>query len=429
MARFCALFVQTIREALWLDGARIRRIGGVFALFALICVAWDIWLHTRAGITDMDGEQLGRDFVNYWGGAHLAAQGHAAQVYDIKSFVAWQRAHTAANAHFKWYSYPPTMLVLSLPLAMLDFVPALAVWLLAGGLACTALLARFLDWRMALLAAFATPASLVNALWGQNGQFSAAFMVGGIMFLDRRPWLAGILLGSLCYKPHLAILVPFALAAGGYWRSFVAAGLTALALCACVFLLGPGVWHDFLRNAPINAGLLEAGDSMWHRMPTVFAAMRLMGGSVAVAYGAQALSAVIAVLLTIRIWRGAVSLAVKGTALTAATFLSTPYAWDYDTIALVVSLAWFAADIRRAGFYPWEKIAIAAAIAMPVIFSPLAQASHVQIGPLILCAILALMTRRALRYDHQGRETSVRQGRSHEASAEQNRRLCRLPGL
>jgi hypothetical protein len=397
MNRTIALFAQ----ADWLDGPRVRRFAWIFAVIALAALAGDFWLHSRAGLTDAGGEQLGRDFVNYWSGAHLAAGGDAARAYDIPGFVTYERSQTAAQAYFKWYSYPPTALVLSLPLAALGFVPALIAWLVSGVLACAALLARSLDRRMALLAAFATPASLVNALWGQNGQFTAALLCGGILFLERRPWLAGLFFGMLCFKPHLAILVPVALAAGGYWRGFIAAGVTALALCAAVFLLGPDVWAAFLHNAPINAGVLEVGDSMWHRMPTLFAATRLAGGGIAIAYGLQALCALAATLLTIRIWRSGAPVLVKGAGLVIATFLVTPYAWDYDLIALTFAAAWLVAEAVRTGFRPWEKIAIASAVAMPLIFSPLAAASHIQIGPLMLWLLLLLVAHRALQPDHQ----------------------------
>jgi hypothetical protein len=405
MSRFLAIFMPAapLFRGDWLTAERIRRIGAIFALLALIVVGGDAWLHTSRGLTDADGEQLGRDFVNYWAGAHLAADGQAPRVYDIDGFLAYQRSQTAPNAHFKWYSYPPTTLVLSLPLAALDFTPALAVWLLSGIGLCAALLARTLDWRMALLAAFATPASLVNALWGQNGQFTAALFCGGLLFLARQPWLAGLLFGMLCFKPHLAILIPVALAAGGHWRAFAAAGLSALAICGSAFLLGPDVWTAFLKNAPINAGLLEIGDSMWHRMPTAFAAVRLAGGGIGTAYAIQFVCALMAIAATIWIWRGHATDAVKNSALIVATFLVTPYAWDYDQIALAFVAAWLAAEGMRHGFQPGEKIVLAFSIAAPLVYSPLAAASHIQIGPLVLWILLGLITRRALN-GHQAQK-------------------------
>ena len=362
------------------------------------------------GSPTRDGEQLGRDFVNYWAGAHLAADGQASRVYDLHGFLDFERSQTAANAHVKWYSYPPPALVLSLPLAMLPFVPALLFWLLSGVAICAALLARSLGWRLAWLAAFATPASLVNALWGQNGQFSAALLGGGLLFLESKPWLAGLLFGMLCYKPHLAVLVPVALACGGYWRALLAAGIAAFAICGSAFLLGPDVWTAFFKNAPLNASILEVGDTMWHRMPTAFAAVRLAGGSIGAAYLAQLLSALVAVAITIKVWRSHASLPIKASAMIVATFMVTPYAWDYDQIALVFAAAWLAAEGIRHGFQPGEKIVLALNIAAPLIYSPLAEATHVQIGPLALWLLLGLIARRALDSRHQLQDRLTKDG-------------------
>src|ERR1700679_3751882 len=96
-----------ISKADWLSAERVRRFALVFAAFALLLLGADAWMHTRAGLTDADGIQLGRDFVNYWSGAKLAASGHASTVYDLDGFAAFERLQTAPNAALKWYSYPP----------------------------------------------------------------------------------------------------------------------------------------------------------------------------------------------------------------------------------------------------------------------------------------------------------------------------------
>jgi hypothetical protein len=395
-------FSDLLSRADWLDAARIRRIVLIFAVLIVASLGFDVWQHTRAGVTAADGDQLGRDFVNYWAGGHLAAGGAAARIYDINSFVAWQRAHTAANAQFKWFSYPPVTLLLCLPLAGLGFVAGYIAWLAAGALANAALLAQPLGLARAWLAALVAPAAYVNAISGQNGAFTAAFMGGGILMLKDRPLLAGALLGALCIKPHLALLVPVALAAGGHWRAFFAAGLTVLGLTALsFFLFGAQAWSGFLHNAPINALLLEHGDNFWHRMPTVFAMMRLLGVSIAGAWTAQIGSAAGAAVLVALAWRNNTSLTLRGTVLIVASFLATPYAWDYDLVWLTFAVAWMAAEAARTGFRPFEKIMLALTIAMPLLLSPIGSYTHVQIGPLVLWAMLALVARRTLPYRTQ----------------------------
>jgi hypothetical protein len=125
-------------------------------------------------------------------------------------------------------------------------------------------------------------------------------------------------------------------------------------------------------------------------MPTVFAMVRLIGGPVIPAYGLQIASALAAVLLVIQAWRGDVGLGRKGAVLVLATFLTTPYGWDYDLVSLTFAIAWLVLEGIEKGFRPWEKSVLALTGAMPLILSPLGAASHLQIGPLVLWSALVL---------------------------------------
>ena len=387
-----ALFSQ----AAWLTAERIRRIALVFAIMAVAVLAGDAWMHTRAGVTDADGGQLGRDFINYWAGAKLAASGHAAQVYDLDGFVAFQRAHTAANAALKWYSYPPVTLLLTLPLAAFGFVTGLVLWLASGWLLNAQLLRRTLNAPWAALAAFATPASLMNALSGQNGAFTAALFGGAILTIEKQPWLAGALLGALCFKPHLALLLPLALIAGRQWRAFLAAGVSALLLCALSALLfGPDVWRGFLHNAPMNMTVLQTGTGFWPRMPTAFASVMMAGGGLQAAWAVQALCALAAAIVAAVVWARPAPMRIKGAVLILAGFLATPYAWDYDLVAVTFAVVWLVAEGRANGFAPYEKTALALAIAQPLLVMPLLALLHWQCGFLLLWPALLLAARRA----------------------------------
>ena len=77
-----------------------------------------------------------------------------------------------------------------------------------------------------------TPACPINAIGGQNGFLSAALFLGGVLNIDRRPILSGVLIGLLTFKPHLGVVLPFALVALGAWRVIASAAVTALALFA-----------------------------------------------------------------------------------------------------------------------------------------------------------------------------------------------------
>jgi len=55
---------------------------------------------------------------------------------------------------------------------------------------------------------------------------TAALAGAALLSLERRPILAGVFIGLLAIKPHLALLFPVALIAIGAWRTLLAAAVT-----------------------------------------------------------------------------------------------------------------------------------------------------------------------------------------------------------
>jgi hypothetical protein len=96
--------VQNFRSANWLTPERAWRWGIAFALLWVSLFVLDVSRHTAAGLTDRSGEQLGRDFINYWSGARLAGSGRAAPAYDVDSFHAFQKTLLGPQSEFKIYS-------------------------------------------------------------------------------------------------------------------------------------------------------------------------------------------------------------------------------------------------------------------------------------------------------------------------------------
>jgi arabinofuranan 3-O-arabinosyltransferase len=377
-----------LRDGVWLTPERMKRWAVVFAGVWLFRLAMDVWIHTRFGVVDAHGEQLGRDFVNYWAGARLALHGRADVAYRIGDFLAYERSLTAADAELKWYGYPPVAMLLAAPFGLPPFLPALALWTLGGWAVLTRMLAPRMGWVMAAVALAATPAFFLNAISGQNGAFSAILLAGGVMLLDRRPLLAGLLFGLLCYKPHLGVLIPVALIAGGRWRTVLAAGATVVALVAAsIAYVGWQPWADFVHNAPVHRWILETQSLNWRRMPSVYPALRMLGAPSGWAYAVQALSGLAAALAVVLVWRGRASTPLKGAALVVATFLATPYAWDYDMIVLLFAAAWFWGEAEAAGWRPWEKTTLALMVASP---GAVALCGRPLLGPMALWTAVVL---------------------------------------
>ena len=133
---------------------------------------------------------------------------------------------------------------------------------------------------MWLLLALAYPAVFINLGHGHNGFLTAALLGCALVLLDRRPLAAGILLGLVAYKPQFGLMIPLALAAGGTGArsppplrpsSRSRSPPRSPSACRCGRRSSP---------RPISPAsiVLEAGDTGWHKIQSVFAWVRMWGG-------------------------------------------------------------------------------------------------------------------------------------------------------
>ncbi len=135
---------------------------------------------------------------------------------------------------------------------------------------------------------------------------------------------------------------------------------------AVTLLFGTEVWPAFLGSAHFTRTVvLEQGNTGFAKMQSVFALVRLLGGGIALAYAAQAVSALMAVIVLWRIWRGGVAPQIKGAALCVAALLVTPYSMDYDLMALAPAIALLAAHGQARGFASWEILMLVLLWALP----------------------------------------------------------------
>ena len=219
----------------------------------------------------------------------------------------------------------------------------------------------------------------------------------GLRLLDRRPVLAGALLGCLCYKPHIGALIPVALVAGRHWRAFAAAaGSVTVLVCASVLLFGVEPWLGFVRHALAASGNYGSGRIDLAGMVTPFALARLLGVPVGWASAAQAVVALGMAVIVWRNWRlgrpGPEAAGGRAACLIAATMLAVPVLLLYDLMLAQVALAFLTARRDR----PLALVAIAV-YAAPMICRAIAGVTDVQTAPLIVAALLALAWIRAAR--------------------------------
>ncbi len=380
----------------WLTAPRAR-------IYARILLAAGLFLTVacyaeilRPALTGPAHRPLGSDFDTFWAGAWLALHGHAAAAYAPDAIKAAEAvgAQVPGNQLYV-YLYPPTFLALSLPLAWLPYLAALPLFLAASYALMFAPLRRILPPAWPAIAILAFPAAMLNAVIGQNGCLSAGCFGGAAWLLERRPALAGMCLGLLVYKPHLAIGAPFVLAAARRWTALAACALTAAGLIVFSWaMLGTGTWRAFLATVPLIRAMLQSTD-VWPKMMSAYAAARLLGAGPYFAAALQvgvALGALVCVLMVGARRPGA---GAEIAVIVAAAMLCSPYVWDYDQVCLAVPMAWVAAEGGRLGWRSGERTILAALYLLPVLARALNLAIGLPIAPLLLLALLAAITMRA----------------------------------
>jgi len=251
------------------------------------------------------GTAIGRDFLNTWmGGRSALAEGPAAW-FDFEVYNDLLRAMIGITESYFW-SYPPHVLLFIWPFGLMPYLPAFVLWTL-GGFALFLYAARSGGVeRKHLLFVAVAPAVAINVFIGQNGFFTAALLIFGLVNLDRRPVLAGALFGILTIKPQLGLLLPVLLVVSGRWRSIISAAVTTATLVAATsWLYGADIWMAYLRNVvPVQHFLQEHGNGMlFLQIPSAFYAGRMVGLPIAVDWALQVVvsaAALAAVIWTFR---------------------------------------------------------------------------------------------------------------------------------
>ena len=396
--------IKLLWEGRFLTRERVRLWSLAILLATIVAIGW--LALTAQGNSDYRGRPLGTDFSNVYAAGVLAREDHASQAYDWPSHYAKEQAIFGKATPFYGWHYPPFFLILAEALSHLPYIPALILWqgvtFLFYGLALYALVRTTVapgltkDPLFALLA-FSFPACFVNLIHGQNGFLSAAIMMAGLALLSLRPFCAGVVLGLLAYKPQFVLLLPFALIGGRHWRALI--GL----ICSVAFLtivatavFGLSIWDAFLQSAHLSRTIvLEAGNTGFEKMQSVFAAARLLGAPVFLAYALQALVLVIVLTALVIVWRKPALQEDKGALLVLATTLSTPYCLDYDLVLLAPVIVLMSARGYAKGFQNGEILLLCALWLIPLAARCIAGITHFSPAPFFMLAAFAFTFRKA----------------------------------
>ena len=369
-----------LRAMDWLDSGRVRGYAALVGLasLALLAVSW---------VQAMGPD--GTDFLAFWGAGHVTAAGDPAAAYDL----AVQEQVQTSTGSVGWFAFvnPPPFLFLAAPFGALPFPLAWVAWVAVWGLAWAWLAMRAFPRLWPLVAVF--PGALLAAGHAQTGFLTGALLIGGVTLVDRRPWLAGLLIGGLIIKPHLALLLPFWLAGGRRWQTFAGAAVGAIGLIALSWLaFGTQTMLAYTTSWQASAAIMQGTDpDFFLRMSTPFALLRpfigagpALGANVALAIGLAAAS-----FLPWRRFGG--DARASGAFVLAATALASPYQFNYDLPFLIMPLLWWADQALRHGFRPWEKFALISCWCAPYATRAFALPLEVNAMPLFSLILLAAL--------------------------------------
>jgi len=312
-----------------------RRVGNVLALAILAVVLAEMVENFRVPTV--------RDFISFWGAAQLALGGNAASAYDNQTLHAVQAAVASFDGGGMPFPYPPALLLLVMPFGLVPYPAAMAAWVLATFPLYFAAIRRLFPASGWLPAAFLPV--VVVAVTGQNSFVMAALFIAGMILLPTRPFVAGLVLGCLVLKPQLAPLLPVAVIAARQWRAIAGAAISSIGMLLLGLLaFGTAATAAWLQQMPLYVSIARDGLVGWHKLASVYAAMRQAGLGAEVALTIHGLIAAAAAIAVWQVWRSDAPARCKAAVLAAATMLASPYLFLYDAIILVIPFLWLAKE-------------------------------------------------------------------------------------
>ena len=85
-------------------------------------------------------------------------------------------------------------------------------------------------------------------------------------------------------------------------------------------------------------------------------------------------------------------------AVSAGTFLVSPYGHNYDFTILSIAIIFFTIHVLQGGFFPYERMVLVFAWLLPLLMMPL-NFLGIPVAPLILGAFLYFIVKRVKRFE------------------------------
>jgi hypothetical protein len=350
---------------------------------------------------DRSGRPTLNDFTAFWVAGKQVLHGEVAVLYGPREFENIQEAITGPKppyqSFYRNWAYPAPFFFVLAPLAMLPYLPAFVGWEAMTLVGCLAVVFLIVRCRPAIAVVLASPFTAWNFDEGQSGFLLAALVGASLLSLERRPVLAGMFLGCLTYKPQFGILFPVALIAAKQWRAIASAATTfAVLAAASIAFYGMTPWqtlpHELLEHADMYLFRDHPYAVEWAAYQTFYGLVRHLRGSAALAWLVQGCVTIGLAVIVWQVWRSSTRHALKAALLSAAILVATPYGYAYDMAAIVIPIAFLAADQIRYGPLKGEQTTLLLLFVAGL--AAIASIHLLPVVPLMVIALIGLILRR-----------------------------------
>lgn len=363
------------------------------ALVAFYVAAFCFAFAENVWPVDGAGRATFNDFLQLRAAGEMALSGQGIAAYDQAHFVALQaRLPVQDRGAFPWFHwlYPPHFMLALAAFAHQPYVVDMLAWTAATMALYLVVIWRIVPSALTPLLALAPVTAPFTVVTGHTSFLLAALLGEFLRLAPHRPFLAGISLGLLTYKPQFGVLFPLLLLLGRQWRIIAGAAASVLLLgTATAAAFGWDVWlaywgslrgtntGNFMRDAGVDA-VIQTGFGIGHAL----------GAPQWLKWTIHAGFLAIVVPLVARVWLGPAPAPLKAAAAALGAAAATPYMQAYDLLILVVPAAFLVRDMQARGFLPGERWTLLACFLGLFLSPPL------PVGPVLVAALLVLVLRR-----------------------------------
>jgi len=275
-------------------------------------------------------------------------EGNLSNAYSLKEFSARMASDSSKDIVMPW-TYPPQFNFIT---ALLSLAPRdIFYWTFISITTPIYFVVMWMIARRHIVTPLTLilPTIIILVLSGQNGFLTAGLMGVYIVMHSRQQANAGLPLGFMVIKPHLAVGLAWYSLLNLQWRNiFLAASVVILTSLLATVVFGPQVWISFYSAIGESAERMDQGEYPLFRMVSIYAfVFSVSGGNTTLSLVLHlvfaGLSMAVCTYGFFKKWKQEHVLALA----CFATLTISPYCYDYDVTIFSLGLALIAEDLLK----------------------------------------------------------------------------------